>query len=354
MLPVDESEIHEYLDEILTAGSRATEMVRQILTFSRQDEQTLKPVQISSLVKEAIKLLRASLPAAIAIETEYASQSYAMADPTQINQIIMNLCTNALHAMEDRSGEITVSLTEVEIDEDFQTAYPELTRGSYLKLAVSDTGCGMSPDIKERIFEPFFTTRELGQGTGLGLSVVHGIVKNHGGAISVYSQQGIGSTFNVFLPIIDQQDVPDTLGIDQNLHGSERILYVDDEKDLILIARGRLERLGYKVTGITDSREAWRIFASDPDGFDMIISDLNMPHMSGLQLAEKILGLRPVVPFILCSGYGQKMIQKEGKRLGIKAFLSKPLLAAELSRTIRAVFDGQGREMEAVRPVGDG
>jgi signal transduction histidine kinase/ActR/RegA family two-component response regulator len=353
-LPVNDRQINEYIDEIMTAGFRATEIVRQILTFSRQDEQALKPIRISSLAKEAIKLMRASLPAAITIRTNYTTQAYVMADPTQINQIIMNLCTNAKHAMKDQPGEISVSLTEVDIDEDFLTVHPGLTRGRYIRLVVSDTGCGMSSSVKERIFEPFFTTRELGQGTGLGLSVVHGIVENHGGAISVYSEPGIGSTFSIFLPVTDQQATcasPDSV---QYPHGRERILYVDDEKELVLIAQGKLEYLGYTVTGVTDSREAWRLFEADPDRFDMVISDLNMPHTSGLQLAKKALDLRPGFPFILCTGYGQKKNEEEGKGLGIRGFLSKPILTAELSRTIRAVFDAKGCEWETDHPQAGG
>jgi signal transduction histidine kinase/ActR/RegA family two-component response regulator len=341
-LPISDRKRHECIDEVLTAGHRATELVRQILTFSRQDEQALKPVQISSLTKEAIKLMRASLPAAITIKTDFTSQSYAMADPTQINQVIVNLCTNAKLAMGDAPGEITISLTDVDIDAVFQTLHPELTSGRCIKLAVSDTGCGIPPDIKARIFEPFFTTRELGRGTGLGLAVVHGIVKNHGGAISVYSEPDVGSTFSIFLPVTDKGGVYQSSGTGQYPRGNETILFVDDEKDLVLIAQDKLEHLGYTITGVADSRQALKMFASHPDRYDMVISDLNTPHISGLQLAEKVLALRPGLPFILYTGYGQKRHREEGERLGIRAFLGKPIFTAELAHTIRAVFDRQG------------
>jgi CheY-like chemotaxis protein len=275
-----------------------------------------------------------------------------MADPTQIHQIIVNLFNNARHALGDRPGDITVTLTDRDLDDtDIRMLNSSLKPGRYIKLTVSDTGCGMSPEVRERIFEPFFTTKKQGEGTGLGLSVVHGIVKYHRGAITVYSEPGAGSTFNVLLPVTDRTHGDESGRSDAWARGSERILYVDDEAALVSMMQRSLENMGYIVRGVADSEEAWEIFKCDPDRFDLVVSDLTMPHMTGLQLAEKILALRSGFPFILCTGFGQRKYEDEARKIGVHALLNKPVSAAELSRVIRKVFNN--RKTAVKNPEGE-
>jgi len=332
------------LREVLTAGKRAKDLVQQILTFSRQTEKELKPVQITLITKEALKLLRASLPTTIEIKQNLQSDSLVMSDPTQIHQILMNLCTNAGHAMEEKGGVLEVKLEDVELDSAFSAVHPDIESGPYVQLTVSDTGCGMSQEVMNKIFDPFFTTKEKGVGTGMGLSVVHGIVKSYGGAINVYSEPGKGSTFKVILPVAEKRMEPEIEIEKPILGGTERILFVDDEQPITNLAKQLLEPFGYKVETRTSSMEAFELFKIKPQAFDVVITDMTMPNMTGEELSKKIMTIRPDIPVILCTGFSQRISEKRAKNSGISAFIMKPFLADEMTRTIRQVVDKEKDE----------
>jgi CheY-like chemotaxis protein len=299
----------------------------------------MKPVYVKLIVKEAIKLIRASLPTTIEIHQNLDSESAVLADQTQIHQVLMNLCTNADHAMRDKGGILSVSLTDVQLDAGFSGHNPGVTPGPYLCLTVSDTGPGMTPEVLDRLFEPFFTTKERDMGTGMGLAVVHGIVTSHGGTITVESKRGKGSTFKVYLPRIKKEaDIPiessETIPT-----GNERILFVDDEKALVEMSRQMLERLGYKVTTRTSSVEALELFRKRPARFDLVITDMTMPNMTGEKLAQAMIDIRPDIPVILCTGYSPQITEESAKILGIKQFIMKPMVLEEIARSVREVLD---------------
>lgn len=328
------------LNEVLKAANRAKDLVKQILSFSQQSKGEQKPLQISLVAKEALKLLRASIPTTIEIRQDIKKESgTVLADPTQIHQVIMNLCTNAGHAMRENGGVLEVSLVNVDLDVDVAAQYVDLKPGPYARLTVSDTGCGMDHAVKERIFDPFFTTKGLGEGTGMGLAVVHGIVNNHGGAISVNSEPGKGTTFQVLLPRVESRVRLEAEKIEPLSTGSERILFVDDEKALVNIGEQMLKRLGYEVVGRTSSIEALGLFQNQPDLFDLVITDMTMPNMTGEELAKELMNIRPDIPVILCTGYSERISEEKAKGMGIRAFAMKPLLMRDLAKTIRKVLD---------------
>ena len=331
--------LYQNLQEIFRASGRAKDLVKQILTFSRQAKQEIKPVQVKLIIKEAIKFLRASLPSTIEIRQKVESESLVMADPTQIHQLLMNLCTNAGHAMREEGGILEIKLSDVTLENELTTEHSELKPGSYLELIISDTGYGMSENLLERIFDPFFTTKEKSEGTGMGLSVVHGIVGSYGGKIIVNSQLGKGSTFKIYLPSVKREMIP-TLIPDKSIPiGNERILFIDDEPALIKIGKKMLESLGYKVTGRTSSIEALELFKSKADSFDLVITDMTMPHMSGDELAKEMININPEIPIILCTGYSTQINQQQALSMGIRAFVSKPVLKLDIAETIRKIFD---------------
>ena len=325
-----------HLEELQKGAQRAKELVAQILAFSRKGEQQQQPLQISLIVKEALKMLRASIPASIEIRQDIDSTGMVLADPTQIHQVIMNLCTNAYHAMRETGGTLAVSLNEVTIGaEDY--GYADLSPGKYLRLEVSDTGCGIEPKIQEKIFEPYFTTKKPGEGTGLGLAVVHGIVKSHHGHITVYSEPGKGTSFHVYLPLTEQVAVAQpNQAKPKNLQGNgERILCVDDEAQISALVTTMLTRNGYQVATCTNGHEAWAEFQKQPDRFDLVITDMTMPSMSGLDLAQKILALRPRIPIILCTGQSELINREKAISLGIYDYLNKPILMDTLLEATR-------------------
>lgn len=329
------SPAHSYLEEVLHAGFRAKELVRQILYFSRRtDAQDNVPVQVSLVLKEAMKMMRASLPATLEIEQNIQSDRTVLADPTQIHQIIINLCTNAAHAMEGR-GTLRVSLTET------QTAEPEVSSGCFLRLEVSDTGYGMTRETMERIFEPYFTTKAVGEGTGLGLSVVHGIVAKYGGKINVHSLPGEGSTFEVLLPSVDAEVAPAALlrGESVLMGQGERILFIDDEEAITRMSKDMLEDLNYSVTCKTSGIEALELFLSNPAGFDLVITDFTMPQITGAELAREMMNARTDIPVILCTGYNEQITKIKAQEIGIREFLLKPISRSEFSRAIRNALD---------------
>ena len=335
------TETRQRLGQVLKASHRARDLVRQILAFSRQSEQELQPVRISHILKEALKLLRASLPSTIEIqqyiETETGTGTI-LADPTQIHQVLMNLCANAAHAMRETGGVLKVTLGDVELDAE-ETAHHPIDPGSYQRLTVGDTGHGMDPATIERIFDPYFTTKTPGEGTGLGLAVVHGIVRSHGGAITVHSKLGKGSTFQVLLPRIKSESVTQAERSVRLPGGKERILLVDDEDLLVTVVREMLTRLGYDVVGRTSSVEALELFRRQPDGFDLVITDQTMPHMTGADFAEALLRIRPDLPIILCTGFSEVITEEEAKAIGIREFVMKPMAAGEIAQIIRRVLD---------------
>jgi PAS domain S-box-containing protein len=336
----DQPNLKRKLDEILKAGYRARDLVKQILAFSRQAEHEKKAVQVGLIIKEALKLLRASIPTTIEIRQNIMSDAMVMADPTQIHQILMNLCTNAVHAMSESGGILEVSLNNMELDRDFAERNPEITPGAYICLTVSDTGHGMSEELINRLYDPFFTTKDPDQGTGLGLSVVHGIVKTHGGAIRVQSEPGKGASFNVFLPMIEKQIQP---GIQISLQvptGNERILFVDDEKSIVDLGRQVLEQLGYQVEARSSSLEALERFKNCPDDFDLVITDMTMPHMTGAKLAHELMQIRPDIPIILCTGFSQSINEEQALEIGFRAFIMKPISIETIAKTIRRVMNG--------------
>jgi CheY-like chemotaxis protein len=313
--------------------------VKQILTFSRQTKQELRPVQIKQIVSETLRLLRASLPTTVKISVDLQSDSAVLAEPTQIHQVIMNLCTNAAHAMRATGGQLKIDLSNVELSGSLIEQQPYLTPGQYIRLRVIDTGHGMETAIVDRIFDPFFTTKERGEGTGMGLAVVLGIVKSHGGTITVESEMGKGSTFNIFLPAIMQEVDHEVSAKAPIPTGTERILFIDDEKSLVDLGQQILERLGYKVTIRTSSVEALELFMEQPHKFDLVITDMTMPNMTGDELAGKLMRIRADIPVVLCTGYSERISQERAHDLGIKEFILKPIVMRELAVKVRSALD---------------
>lgn len=331
-----QSKARTYLSAILKASERAGDLIRQILTFSRETEHEPKPLKIQVILKETIKLLRASLPANIELRFRMKETGPILADAAQMHQVIMNLCTNAFHAMEEKGGVIDICLDTVKLDEMEVKGYVGLSPGEYIKLTVSDTGCGMSPEIIERIFDPYFTTKEKGKGTGLGLSIVHGIIKSHHGHISVYSEVGKGSTFHIYLPLlqckVDMAKIEDQPGLEK---GTERVLLVDDEKPIVDMLNIMLSSLGYQVTYRTSSIEALEAFKYQPHHFDIVLTDAFMPNMTGLELAKEILKIRADIPIVLFSGYSETTLIEKAKKIGIREVIMKPVIRKNLAATIR-------------------
>lgn len=323
------------LEQILSAAHRARDLVKQILAFSRQGErQDRQAIELSTIVKETIKLLRASLPSSIEIRQD-VKEGIALVDPTQIHQVILNLSTNAAYAMNDH-GVLTIALDPVIVD---SSALPKIPSGEYLRLSVSDTGLGIDPAILDRIFEPYFTTKEIGKGTGLGLAVVHGIVKRHEGGIVVNSQPGKGTIFEIYLPQVENKPCTTTRAAMPLPEGRERILVVDDEETLSTLIAGMLGSLGYSVTCFTNGLTALARFRSEPDKFDLIITDHTMPHISGTELALEAFQIRADIPVILCTGFSEKVTAQSVSETGIRKLVMKPFDRRTIAEVVRNVLD---------------
>ena len=337
----EDSPAHQNLEEVLKAAQRAKDLVQQILTFSRQSEQEREPLKIQYIVREALKLLRATIPATIEIEHHLKDDcGSVLGDANQIHQVIIDLCTNAYQSMQEKGGKLEIALADVDISYTDTIEHVGLQPGRHLRLTVKDEGCGMEPAVIDRIFEPYFTTKEQGKGIGLGLSVIHGIVKNHGGDITVNSVVGQGSEFHVYLPLIDEvAEQTQTSAITKAAKGDEHILLVDDEEQIVAMQRQMLEHLGYQVTASTDSQEALAVFAQHPDNFDLVITDMTMPHMTGDRLAQKLIDIKPGLPIILCTGFNESITEEKALSMGIQKFVMKPVVKNELASTIRAVLD---------------
>jgi CheY-like chemotaxis protein len=324
---------------VLEAARRGKEMVKQIITFSRQKEQERQPVEIPPIIRESLKFLRVSMPKNVEISEKIEAESaMAVADPTQVHQILMNLGSNAAYAMREKGGILEVGLSGVSLDEETASRQLDLKPGAYLRLTVKDNGHGMTPDIMSRAFEPFFTTKKHGEGTGMGLAVVHGIVKSHDGAITVASELGKGTTFTIYLPRIigtppAEEETPKPFP-----KGTERVLFVDDEDIQVRAMNKLLEHLGYRVVGLSDPQAALELFRRQPGAFDLAIMDQTMPRMLGIELAREVLRTRPDLPVILCTGYSETLNEEEALAAGVSAFMLKPFSVKEIAETIRRVI----------------
>ena len=332
--------VNRHLEEVDIAGKRAKELVEQILTFSRQTEQERKPVQLHVIVEEVLKLIRATLPSTIVVHQDLShGQGLALADPTQMHQVLMNLCSNAEHAMRGMYGEISVTLEGVILDSDFTAKHPDLIPGPYFRLTVKDTGPGILPETLPRIFDPFFTTKEVGEGTGMGLSVVHGIITSHGGITTVESQVGQGTTFEMFLPQHDSSpSLPHESPEPAHHSGDGRILFVDDEASISKLGEYLLRHLGYHVTACTSGLKALEIFRENPNQFDVVITDQTMPNMTGDVLVTELLRIQPDIPIILCTGFSHTVTSEKAKQLGVRRFLMKPLVIHELASVLQEIL----------------
>ena len=341
-IPQD-SKAHIDIDQIFESSRRAADLVRQILTFSRKSNHSLEPLSPHLIVKEALKMLRASLPSTIHIQEEIDKNcGNIMADPTNIHQIVINLCTNALHSMENEKGTLSIRLYRETLNK--QQIAPELgeSPGLFVTLEIKDTGHGMDPHVIANIFDPYFTTKEVGKGTGLGLSVIHGIIKDYHGFIRVDSKPGNGSRFQIYIPALTQEASAKKTSVDNEEAlptGTERILIVDDESSIVAVTQKILERLGYSVTITTESFLALEKIRSAPDKFDLVISDQTMPGMTGVDLSKKILKIRPDMPIIICTGYSSVISEENFFAIGIKKYLKKPISTKRLAMSIRQVID---------------
>jgi PAS domain S-box-containing protein len=350
-LPED-SPVQEDLDQVYKAGERAKDLVMQILAFSRQQEQEAVPIRLGTIIREVLKFLKSSIPSSIEIRQQIVPDvGSIMADPTRIHQVLMNLCTNAAHAMNKTGGTLTVGLDRIILDPDDAAGHPGLKPGPFLKLTVSDTGHGITPDILPKIFDPYFTTKNRGEGTGLGLATAHGIINSCGGTITVYSEPGRGTTFHVYFPVIEESAGSGTApagstpapagpgsGADAFAKGDAAILFVDDEPAIASLGKQLLEGLGYRVTSRTDPVAALALIKDDPDRFGLVITDQTMPGMKGDRLAAELTTIRPDIPVILCSGFSVQLTEEEAAAAGIKAFIMKPLLKNQLAKTIQNVL----------------
>jgi signal transduction histidine kinase len=336
------SKAYSDVEQIILSGKRARDLVKQMLTFSRQEKMERIPLPLNLHTKEILKLLRATIPSTIAIHENIAAECHnILANPTEVHLLLMNLCTNAVQAMEKEGGILEIGVRDLLIGPDQGAAHPKLSPGLYIMLTVKDTGHGISPAVFDRIFDPFFTTKGVGKGTGMGLAVVHGIVENYGGVISVDSTPGVGTTFTIVFPSIDKQEVPfaSVLATAPLATGKERILFVDDEITITTVQRRGLEQQGYTVTAFTNSVEALQLFKSKPDAFDLVITDYTMPRMTGEALARELHNIRADLPIILCTGYSEDVITSVAEEIGIREIVMKPIAAAELADIIRRIVD---------------
>ncbi|MBT7631043.1 MAG: response regulator [Desulfobacula sp.] len=328
------------LEEIKKASLRAKNIVKQLLSFSRKTDQEMQPIQIVSVIKDALKFLRSTIPTTIDIVPDICvTDETILADPTQINQIIMNLCINASQAMEQTGGDINVTVAKVILENNSAKEYPDLKSGDHVKIIVSDTGPGIDPEIIDQIFDPYFTTKDVGKGSGMGLAVVHGIVKNHNGAISVNSRLGKGTKFIIFFPITTEKSMVERKTTKDIPGGNETILFVDDEISIVKMVKRMFERFGYKIETATTPEEALGKFSLNPDHFDLVITDMTMPQMTGVKLSEKLMDIRKDIPIIVCTGHSTLVDEEKAKELGLAAYVMKPINMQETAQTIRKILD---------------
>ena len=333
---------YENAKTILKAGKRGRELVKQILAFSRQADNKMVPTRIQQILKDVLKLIRSTIPADIELSQKIQNDcGPVMAEPTQIHQTIMNLVTNAYHAVENNRGRISIQLQEVSLDSN-ESNQLSISPGRYAMLTVADTGCGIDAAVMEKIFEPYFTTKEQGKGTGIGLAVVYGIIKEHKGSIKFTSEPGSGTEAYVYLPLMDKNSAELSMaGPEENERGNERILLVDDEESIAQMVEQILVRKGYQVAACTESMAAVELFSENPYTFDLVITDMTMPGMSGDMLAKAMMSIRPEIPIIMCTGFSERMNKDRAFEMGIKGYLMKPIVRSELLQMIRNTLDGQ-------------
>ena len=331
--------LEKNMREVYIAGNRAKELIKQMLTFAGKDEEKVNPIQVSTIALEVLKLIRPVVPAAIEIHQEIQSDAFVMANPIQLHQVFMNLCTNAIQAMQVEQGVLSIRIAETTIGKNSTRMDGELQPGKYITIEVSDTGVGIAKDNIERIFEPYFTTREDGEGSGLGLALVHSIVKRYKGNIYVKSEIGKGTLFTICLPI--SKESPKKIARDPKRlpGGKERILFVDDELAIVNMNQQALGKLGYRVTALCSSKEALEIITANPNDYDLVITDMTMPEMTGDRLAEEIMKINPDLPVILCTGYSKTVIESKMAQIGIKAVMMKPIPIRHMASQIRSVLD---------------
>jgi len=339
VLPPDSVE-HRNVQQILKAGERGSGLVQQILAFSRKSEHKMMPVRVQRIIKEVLKLSRSTIPSNIEMSQFIQGEcGFVMADTTQLHQVAMNLITNAYHAVEQGGGKISISLKEIAFSHE-NPAHLSLKSGRYVMLSVSDTGHGIDPSVMDKIFDPYFTTKDRKKGTGLGLAVVFGIVKEHGGEIRAYSELGKGATFNVYLPLLEES-LQTVSGVEAQVApgGTERILLVDDDDIILRVEKMMLKRLGYQVESRNSSIGALGTFGANPESFDLVITDMAMPKMTGDQFVEQLLSIRPDIPIILLTGFSERMNEEKAERIGAKGFLLKPVRKSNLAMLVRRLLD---------------
>ncbi len=341
MNPGNTEKTKKNIEDIIRAADRARELVQQILTFSRKTEVEFKPIQVASVIKESMALLRATIPSSIALSETINSDAFILGDRTQLQQVLINLFTNASHAIQNNKGSIDIILKDLIVDREFTSLHPGLSEGKHVQITVSDSGKGIEPDIIERIFDPFFTTKKQGEGTGLGLSVAHGIINKFNGVITVYSDPGHGTTFNVIIPAIPEEAVGvSDSPAEADVHGgTERILLIDDETAILDSFKKGLEEFGYSVSSFSDASEAISAFKSDPASFDIIITDYTMPDMTGLEVAGAIRESNKTIPVIMISGYIDHELEDLSKKAGVKEIVKKPVTISEISSAVRRVLN---------------
>lgn len=333
------------LQGVLQAATRAKNLVKQILTFSRQQTGERKLIEIVSIARDGLKMLRSIIPQTIEMRENFEiEEAMVMADPTQMHQIIMNLGTNAYHAMRETGGLLVVELVQTFLSKnDPKIQSLHLAPGPYVILRISDSGMGMERAVLERIFDPYFTTKDKDSGTGMGLAMVHGIVKNHGGYVSVYSEPGQGSTFQVYLPLSVRKGPEENAEKESEVcGGTERLLLVDDEKAVLEIEQRILQGLGYQVTAMLKPQDALVLVGKDPEAFDLLITDMTMPGMNGVQLIQAIRKIRVDMPVILCTGFSELMNEAKASAIGVRQYILKPVTRFEIAMAVRRALDGQG------------
>ncbi len=332
--------IHTYLEQVMSAQQRAAELVMQILMFSRPSERKKISIHLKNVIEDAVKLLRGTLPSTIDINQRFEPDcGPVMADTSRIHQVLMNLCTNAFFAMKETGGVLRIHLERVEVNDDLSSAFIDLDPGEYTCLVISDTGSGMTEEVQKRIFEPYFTTKKVGEGSGIGVSTVHANGWDHGGAIHVYSESKVGTVFRVFFPVAVAERDDKVRKSSSIPRGSESVLFVDDEEQIVLFAKMALEELGYDIHTYTSSIEAFETFAKNPKKFDVVVTDQTMPTMTGGELVTKMLEIRSDIPIVLCTGFSEIMDEKIARSLGVREFISKPILLRDLVAAIRRALN---------------